>query len=108
MTRALVVDDATHTNENLLDYLHDHYKNWDMVEIHQYEYALKKIQTESFDVLTLDAHIPSKDCQNLVDTLHDKQPEAKIYIAMNDSQLKTDYSRVINRGLILVPDAKAN
>ncbi len=103
MTRALVVDDATHTNENLLNYLHDHYKNWEMVEVHKYDYALKKIQTESFDVMALDSHIPSKDCQKLVDMLHSKQPEAKVYIAMDDNQLKTDYSRVMDRGLILIP-----
>lgn len=103
MTRALVVDDATHTNKNLLDFLHNQYKNWDMVEVHKYEYALKKIKTESFDVMALDSNIPSKDCQKLVDTLHDKQPDAKIYIAMNDNQIKTDYSRVMDRGLILIP-----
>lgn len=103
MTTALVVDAPTHSHKNLLDSLHNQYENWEMVEVNKYEDALEKIQTELFDVMTLDSHIPSKDCQKLVDTLHEKQPDAKVYIAVDDSHFKTDYSRVMDRGLILIP-----
>jgi CheY-like chemotaxis protein len=103
MTTALVVNDIAHSNKNLMDSLHNQYASWKMVGVDKYEDALEKIQTLSFDVMTLDSHIPCKDCQRLVDILHDKQPNAKVYIAMDDSQLKTDYSRVMDRGLILIP-----
>jgi DNA-binding NtrC family response regulator len=103
MTTALVVNDSQHSSNDLINSLHNQYASWDMVSVDKCEEALEKIQTESFDVMTLDAQIPSKDCQRLADTLHEKQPEAKIYIAMNDNQVKTDYSRVMDRGLILIP-----
>jgi DNA-binding NtrC family response regulator len=104
MTTALVVNDVAHSNNNLMESLHNQYKSWEMVGVDKYEDALEKIQTGIFDVMTLDSHIPSKDCQKLVDSLHTIQPDAKVYIAMNDDNYsKTDYSRVMDRGLILIP-----
>lgn len=103
MTAALVVNQSHNSSQNLIDILHRQYSNWEMTYVDKYEDAIKKIQTESFDIMTLDSHLSSKDCQKLADTLHEKQPDAKIYIAMKDPQIKTDYSRVMNRGLILIP-----
>lgn len=103
MTTALVVNESHDSSQNLIDILGRQYSNWNMIGVDKYEDAIEKIQTESIDIMALDSHLPSKDCQELAATLHDKQPDAKIYIAMKDPQIKTDYSRVMNRGLILVP-----
>ena len=103
MATALVVNENHGSSQNLIDILHRQYANWEMTYVDKYEDAIEKIQTEAFDVMTLDSHLSSKHCQKLADTLHEKQPDAKIYIAMKDPQIKTDYSRIMNRGLILIP-----
>ncbi len=103
MTTALVVNESHDTSQNLIDVLSSQYSDWDMIGVDKYEDAIEKIQNEPIDIMALDSQLPCKDCQKLSATLHDKQPDAKIYIAMKDRRNNTDYSRVMDRGLILVP-----
>ena len=101
MTKALVVNESHDSSQALIEIINRKYSEWNMIGVDKYEDAIEKIKTESIDIMALDAHLPCKDCQELAATLHDKQPDAKIYIAMKDLQINTDYSRAMNRVLIL-------
>ena len=104
MATALVVNKNHDSNQNLIDIINKQYSSWDMISADGYEDAMNKINTESIDMMALDSHLSCKDCQTLADTLHAKRPDANIYITITDSKIKTDYSRVMNRGLIVVPN----
>ena len=105
MTSALVVNESHHSNPKLIEALHKQHSDWEMTSVDKYEDAISKIESEAFDIMTLDSHLPSRQCQNLAETLHKKRPNAAIYIAMEDQRIKTDYSRVMNRGLIFIPSS---
>ena len=104
MTTALLVNKNNDFNQKLTDIITQQYSNWEMITVDKYEDAMEKIQTESIDIMALDSHLSSKDCQALADSLHAKRPEANIYITIKNPQIRTDYSRAINRGMIIVPN----
>lgn len=83
MTTALVVNEGQGCSQHLIETLHQQYSAWNIINVDKYEDALEKIQNESINVLTLDAQLSCKDCLALTDELHDKQPNAEIYISRN-------------------------
>ena len=103
MATALVVNN--NKNQNLVASINRQYSNWNTISVDKYEDAIEKIRTESIDIMTLDSHLSCKDCQTLADTLHAKKPDANIYITISESRIKTDYSRVMDRGFILVSNS---
>lgn len=97
MINTLIFHDKSHKREiSKLTLDHD---DWGLIETDDYNDALKKIRTGVIDAMAIAAEISAGTCMELVSTLHNSKPDAKVYIMM-DSETKCDRSKSADRGFI--------
>lgn len=75
------------------------HQDWKVIEADDYYEALNIIQSGHVDALALGQEVSCEDCMGLVSTMNEENPNANIYVIM-EQQAQCDVSRSCDRGFL--------
>ncbi len=75
------------------------HRDWKLIEANDYYDALNIIQSGNVDALALGQDVSSEDCISLVSTMNEENPNANIYVIM-EQQAECDVSKSCDRGFL--------